>query len=86
MRKVKATRTNRLFFIEYWKKSLRFYSRQISIGIVLDQALGRFVYVHSVFLQLIEKMDAGAAQPGQTQVRDEIGIKCQILFQDFLEE
>ncbi|XP_014474457.1 PREDICTED: DNA replication licensing factor Mcm6 isoform X1 [Dinoponera quadriceps] len=31
-------------------------------------------------------MDVNAAQTGRLQVRDEIGVKCQKLFQDFLEE
>jgi hypothetical protein len=31
-------------------------------------------------------MEAGPAQAGRVQVQDEVGNKCQKLFQDFLEE
>jgi DNA replication licensing factor MCM6 len=31
-------------------------------------------------------MDVAEAQIGQQRVRDEVGVRCQKLFQDFLEE
>jgi DNA replication licensing factor MCM6 len=31
-------------------------------------------------------MDVSEAQIGQQRVRDEVGVRCQKLFQDFLEE
>lgn len=31
-------------------------------------------------------MDLGDNQPGQIHVRDDIGVQCQKLFQDFLQE
>lgn len=31
-------------------------------------------------------MDVADVQPGQNKVQDEVGVRCQKLFQDFLEE
>ena len=31
-------------------------------------------------------MDVASAQIGQLKVKDEVGVRCQKLFQDFLEE
>jgi hypothetical protein len=46
-----------------------------------------FVLVHISFLVVSGiNMDVSEPQIGQQRVRDEVGVRCQKLFQDFLEE